>query len=51
MYKVIAKGTIEERILRLQEAKSELAASVIGEEGVLTLASLTRDELIELLEG
>lgn len=51
VYKVIAKGTIEERILRLQEAKSELAASVIGEEGVLTLASLTRDELIELLEG
>mgnify|MGYP003374815329 FL=1 len=51
VYKIIAKGTIEERILRLQEAKSDLAASVVGDEGALTLASLTREELIELLEG
>ena len=48
--KVIAKGTIEERILRLQEEKSKLADQVIGASGV-SLASLSTDDLIELLEG
>lgn len=46
--KVIAKGTIEERILKLQEAKSELAAQVIGASGV-ALSSLTAEDLFELL--
>ena len=50
MQKVIAKGTIEERILRLQEAKSELADQVIGSSGI-SLASLSADELMDLLEG
>ncbi len=49
VYKVIAKGTIEERILRLQEAKSELAGSVIGKTSLSSLSSLTRDELEDLL--
>lgn len=46
--KVIAKGTIEERILKLQEAKSELAAQVVGASGV-SLASLSAEDLFELL--
>ena len=48
--KVIAKGTIEERIVRLQEAKSELANQVVGASGV-SLATLSEAELLELLEG
>lgn len=48
--KVIAKGTIEERILHLQEEKSKLADQVIGASG-MSLASLSTDELIDLLEG
>ena len=48
--KVIAKGTIEERILRLQEEKSKLADQVIGASGI-SLASLSADDLIELLAG
>ena len=30
VHKVIAKGTIEERIMRLQEAKSDLAEQIVG---------------------
>lgn len=48
VHKVIARGTIEERILKLQEAKNELADKVVGSEGV-TLAGLSRDDLIGLL--
>ena len=48
--KVIAKGTIEERILHLQEEKSKLADQVIGSSGI-SLASLSADELMNLLEG
>lgn len=51
VYKVIATGTIEERILALQEAKSELAESVIGGVSAHSLSSLTSEELLELLEG
>ena len=47
--KVIAKGTIEERIMTLQEEKSKLAAQVVGASGV-SLAGLTRDDIAELLE-
>lgn len=49
VYKVIAKGTIEERILKLQEAKSELVGSVIGKTSLSSLSSLTRDDLESLL--
>ncbi len=48
--KVIAKGTIEERIVRLQEEKSKLADQVIGASGV-SLASLSTEDLIELLDN
>ena len=46
--KVIAKGTIEERIQRLQQAKSDLADQVIGASGT-SLAGMTSEELYELL--
>lgn len=48
VFKVIADGTIEERILQLQEAKSDLADAVLAADGA-SLGSLSRDELIALL--
>lgn len=50
VFKVIADSTIEERILELQEAKSNLADAVLAADGT-SLASLDRDELISLLGG
>ncbi|HIS40311.1 MAG TPA: DEAD/DEAH box helicase [Candidatus Aphodovivens avistercoris] len=46
--KVIAKGTIEERIQRLQQAKAQLADQVVGASGT-SLAGLSREDLLELL--
>ena len=51
VYRVIAEGTIEERILRLQERKADLAAAVIGASDGVSLATLTQDDLIDLLTG
>lgn len=50
VHKVIAKGTIEERIVHLQEMKSELAETVVGAEN-MPLSSLTQEDLLDLLEG
>lgn len=48
VYKLIAKGTIEENIVRLQEQKKELADQILsGEE--MGSGSFSREELIELL--
>lgn len=48
--KLVAKGTIEENILKLQEKKRDLARQVIGEgEGGLTFFS--QEELMELLDN
>ncbi|MDO4537343.1 MAG: DEAD/DEAH box helicase [Coriobacteriales bacterium] len=50
VYKVIARNTIEERILDLQRTKSELADAVVeGDASGLSLSQLTRDDLEELL--
>ena len=49
VYRVIAKGSIEERILHLQQAKTDLADQIIGASGSTSLASLTREDLIDLL--
>ncbi|MCD8335895.1 MAG: SNF2 family helicase [Lachnospiraceae bacterium] len=50
VYRLIAKNSIEEKILKLQEDKRELADQVIsGETG--QLGSMTRDDLLELLDG
>lgn len=49
VYKVVAKGTVEERIVALQEAKRDLADSVIAATNGEALAGLTRERLAELL--
>ena len=51
VYKIIAKDTIEERIVRLQEAKSELADQIIGADETVSLGNLSREDLIELLQS
>ena len=48
VFKIIAKDTIEERILQMQEAKRGLAESVLSGEGVKS-ALLTREDLLALL--
>jgi SNF2 family DNA or RNA helicase len=50
VFKLIAKNTIEEKILKLQEAKKDLADAIINGEGE-SLTSLTAEELVELLKG
>ncbi|MEY8338749.1 DEAD/DEAH box helicase [Lachnospiraceae bacterium 62-35] len=49
VFKLITKNTIEENILFLQESKKELAEQIITE-GTISLASLGKEELMELLE-
>ena len=48
VFKLIVGGTIEERILRMQEAKRDLAESVLAGEGVKS-ALLSRDDILALL--
>ena len=49
VYKLIAKNSIEEKILEMQEAKKHLADEILsGEMG--GLSALTKDELMELLK-
>ena len=48
-YRLVAKDTVEERILVLQEKKRAVADAALGEaDGA---AALTRDDLVALLEG
>ena len=49
-YKLIAEGTVEERILELQDAKRDLAEAAIGTEGGFVKA-LTADELRSLFDA
>ena len=49
VYKLIAKGTIEEKITALQEKKKALADSILGGEE-MGRASFTREELMEILK-
>jgi len=48
VYKLIAKGTIEEKILKMQQNKAALADSIV-KDGDISLAKLSKDEIIELL--
>ena len=48
VYKLIAKNTIEEKILSLQDKKQELADQVLGGEN-MDKATFTKEELMELL--
>ncbi|KFI96111.1 DEAD/DEAH box helicase [Bifidobacterium stellenboschense] len=55
VYRIVAKDTIEERILELQHTKSALArqftdASALAGAAPASIASLTRDDLLGLLE-
>ena len=47
MYRLVAKDTVEERIVQLQERKRQLAEIAVGV-GV-PAGELTREELMELL--
>ncbi len=48
VYRLIVQDTIEERILKLQERKADLAGEILsGEE--LSSSSLTREQLMEIL--
>ena len=48
-YKLIAKGTIEENIVKLQEKKMALADQIIGGEEMES-GSFSKEELLELLK-
>ena len=48
VFKLICEGTVEERILKMQESKRGLAESVLGAESVRS-ATLTRDDVLALL--
>ena len=49
VYRLITKGTIEERILDLQKSKNRLAENILGVDDVSS-ASLSREDLLNLLE-
>ena len=49
VYKLIVKDTIEEKIVKLQERKKELAEQLLDGEST-GLAGMTKEELLELLE-
>ncbi|WP_350455419.1 DEAD/DEAH box helicase [Slackia heliotrinireducens] len=49
VHKIIAKDTIEERIMALQDAKRDLAEQIIGATEGSSLATLTKEELLDLL--
>ena len=50
VYKLIVKGTIEEKIVKMQESKKDLADAILnGENGSIT--QMSKEELMELLEG
>jgi SNF2 family DNA or RNA helicase len=50
VYKLILKGTIEERILEMQQMKRELAEDILSAENVAATA-FSREELLNLLES
>ena len=50
VYRLIARDTIEERILDLQEKKRALAGQVLESENI-SAAGLTREDLMEILKG
>ena len=49
VYKLILKDTIEENLLKLQNAKLALAAQAVSE-GMVSLGDLSQNELMELFE-
>ena len=49
VYKLIMKGTIEEKIVQMQESKKKLAEDILSGEGIGS-GTLDREELMALLE-
>ncbi|MFT5128284.1 MAG: SNF2 family DNA or RNA helicase, partial [Rhodothermales bacterium] len=49
-YKVIAKDTIEEKVLELQEQKRELAEAIFSGDSGAAIRGLTRDDLAFILQ-
>ena len=50
VYRLIARHSVEEKILKLQETKRDLAEQVMnGELG--QLGSMSKEELMDLLQG
>ena len=50
VYKIIARHSIEEKILRMQETKRDLADQILeGAEG--SIGSMSREELLALVDG
>ena len=47
---LIAKDTIEERIMQMQESKRDLVNSVLGGDGISS-ALFTREDVLALLGG
>ena len=47
VYRLVAEGTVEERILELQQRKREIADAALGQAD--QAASITREELLDLL--
>lgn len=50
VYKMIVKNSIEEKIQKLQEAKQNLADSIVSAADGINLAQLSREELLDLLK-
>lgn len=48
MYRLIAKGSIEEKIIQLQETKKDLSDQIIQGDGS-SLVGMSREEFLELL--
>ena len=48
VYRLVSQGTVEEKILQLQESKRALFEAALGDGGAAT--SLTKDDLMALLE-
>ena len=48
VFKLIAKDTVEENILKLQESKQNLATQIISE-GMVSLSSLTKEDIIQMV--
>ena len=48
VYKLIAKNTIEEKILQLQEKKKELADQILEGESV-SIGTMSKEELLDIL--
>ena len=49
VYKLITSDTIEENILKLQEAEGDLADQIVSKGGV-SFGELTKDDILKMIE-